>query len=41
MKSLDLSQNCFLIADFFHWELDKKGNMVIKENYQKNARWGG
>ena len=41
MKYKEPGYNRLLVADFFHWELDQIGNLVIKENHQKNARGGG
>lgn len=32
-------QNCFLVGDFYHWELDQDGYFVVEKNLddQENA----
>jgi len=32
MNSENSGQTCFLIKDFYHWELERNGNFILDKN---------
>lgn len=37
MKYKDPGYNRLLVGDLYHWEFDQRGNILIKENFQKDV----